>query len=342
MQVQALIKLVEERIQRSTNYRKLLGTLCFFLVFFFMLSSMDNGMGANITSRYVIESSIMTKVIKVLPASGGGPFGSSEDDVLSDESEFYSWMRSAIVENIFEDSVCGDGVCDSDEYAGFGRFGCTRDCGRWTNVSTITVKLEDMLTLSQGLPVSKYSGTSGDVIAGWDFKNNPTMKTQFKHNFKWNVYSKSINEFIFDQDISNTSAVLTLPDGEYELRLFQTGSSLANQDLQQVGLKTSVVPSSMKQRDASEVGFSYGGPFEALTQAYLFNEGLLSYCDSFLKAVTPSSDQLEIKKCENFQYSQPEVNALLALLKVCYLMVQSPSHAIHLLACPCFQTHPVR
>ena len=45
-------------------------------------------------------------------------------------SEVYDWLRNTFVP-IWADPQCGDGECeDQTEYPGFGRFGCTADCGR--------------------------------------------------------------------------------------------------------------------------------------------------------------------------------------------------------------------
>ena len=50
--------------------------------------------------------------------------------IMSDKSEVYDWLRNTFVP-IWADPQCGDGECeDQTEYPGFGRFGCTADCGR--------------------------------------------------------------------------------------------------------------------------------------------------------------------------------------------------------------------
>ena len=50
--------------------------------------------------------------------------------MMSDKSEVYDWLRDTFVP-IWADPQCGDGECeDQTEYPGFGRFGCTADCGR--------------------------------------------------------------------------------------------------------------------------------------------------------------------------------------------------------------------
>ena len=65
-QVKGLIAMVEARIERSTNYRKLLGTCIFFLSYFLWLRCLDYGAGSNVSKRYEIENSIMTAVVGFL------------------------------------------------------------------------------------------------------------------------------------------------------------------------------------------------------------------------------------------------------------------------------------
>ena len=67
VQVKGLIELVEARIERSKNYRNLLGTFCFFMCYFAFLISLDKGAGSDITKRYEIESSIISSVVGALP-----------------------------------------------------------------------------------------------------------------------------------------------------------------------------------------------------------------------------------------------------------------------------------
>ena len=58
-------------------------------------------------------------------------------------------MENALIAKIFTDPICGDGVCDSpEEYAGFGRFGCVADCGKYLDTTTITIDLQDILQLT--------------------------------------------------------------------------------------------------------------------------------------------------------------------------------------------------
>jgi hypothetical protein len=53
--------------------------------------------------------------------NGGGPGSVGQ---LSTNEEFYAWLKSSVIDVLFQDAVCGDGVCDSpEEVPGVGRFG---------------------------------------------------------------------------------------------------------------------------------------------------------------------------------------------------------------------------
>lgn len=58
------------------------------------------------------------------------------------KEDIYTFL-SSLSSAVFKDAVCGDGVCDFPmEYAGFGRFGCIKDCGMAKNIS------QGMMTIS--------------------------------------------------------------------------------------------------------------------------------------------------------------------------------------------------
>ncbi len=40
--------------------------------------------------------------------------------------------------------LAGDGICQSpEEYPGFGRFGCTKDCGVWRSTTKLYINMQD-------------------------------------------------------------------------------------------------------------------------------------------------------------------------------------------------------
>lgn len=45
-------------------------------------------------------------------------------------NDVYDYINSTFIQTVWADPVCGDGVCDRPiEFSGFGRFGCSIDCG---------------------------------------------------------------------------------------------------------------------------------------------------------------------------------------------------------------------
>lgn len=110
-------------------------------------------------------------------------------------------MENALIAKIFTDPICGDGVCDSpEEYAGFGRFGCVADCGKYLDTTTITIDLQDILQLS------------ASEIA-WDLGSNEVLREASRSGFKYNIYSYTMSEFLFDDDLDSASVTVEVPDG---------------------------------------------------------------------------------------------------------------------------------
>ena len=70
----------------------------------------------------------------ILPSSD--EYGST-DDVLN-------WLQTTLT-NIWMDSVCGDGVCETPfEFAAYGRFGCRADCGQLAQIQNLTTLQIDL------------------------------------------------------------------------------------------------------------------------------------------------------------------------------------------------------
>eukprot|EP00897_Mesotaenium_endlicherianum_P009133 jgi/Mesen1/8248/ME000445S07401 len=61
--------------------------------------------------------------------------------LFQNADDIYSWINDTILQNIYRDPDCGNGICSyPEEFPGFGRFGCTADCGVLQNVTTVIVK----------------------------------------------------------------------------------------------------------------------------------------------------------------------------------------------------------
>ena len=264
-QVKGMIALVEARIRRSTAYRRLAGTFLFFLCFFVVLY-----LEQHVQRSYEVESSIINAVIEKLPTMGQGGFqntGPGSVGFLSSDADFYEWMDKALISQMFTDSVCGDGVCDSpEEYPGFGRFGCARDCGPYLQTTTISIELQDILAMSAS-------------ELGWELSSNPVLQSAQKSGFKYNIYSHTMSDFLFETDISNSSVTVEVPDGEFELVLYQTGITASATEISNAQNRFGIVESTVPARSALS-DFEYGTEREALAQASLFATAIERYCST--------------------------------------------------------------
>jgi len=139
-QIDGLIAKVEERIQRLQSYSNFFVLLIFTIIYIAVLF-----LQRDVPASYKVEASVMDSIISKLPNTGRGGYfnsGTGAVGVLSSSDDFYSFMSTALIEPVFTSPVCGDGTCDAPlEYPGFGRFGCIPDCGRYTNVTSLTVSL---------------------------------------------------------------------------------------------------------------------------------------------------------------------------------------------------------
>jgi hypothetical protein len=78
-------------------------------------------------------SAILTEILASLPAPSGGRVGMPTwigdgstplaSSYLNSKDDITSWLGESIFPLVFQDSVCGDGICQEDEELGIGRFG---------------------------------------------------------------------------------------------------------------------------------------------------------------------------------------------------------------------------
>lgn len=197
-QIDGLIEKVESRLQRARSYLNFVGLATFFVLYVVVLF-----LQYDVEAGFAIEASYQNTIIAGLPEEG---YLSSSDDV-------FDWMQSELVDRAFTEPVCGDGTCEwsPEEYPGFGRFGCIDDCNRYLKTSKITVDLQPLYNASQ-------------KVLGWDLE-------KIDHRgrvpeFKWNVWSETMGDYLLEEDwlASRGPRVLDVPDGEFELRLYQAQS----------------------------------------------------------------------------------------------------------------------
>ena len=137
------------------------------------------------------------------------------------------------------------------------------------------------------------------------------MKAKSQKKYKWNIYSSTLQDFLFASDLDNETVTIDVPDGEYELFLYQTGSSCEfamlpmcivvcavkyqseeckadsdvdscgngecvaanNVDLASVEAQTQIIASTVPAKKDNDTDFAYGLPKELLTQAFLYTDG---------------------------------------------------------------------
>lgn len=197
-----LVELNNRRVQRNQDYAALLRIT----IFFFLLSSMVM-VQRNAGDTFMATAPIVRTIQGDLD---------SEAFTISGPSEIYDFVEN-FAGSVLEDSKCGDGVCDQNEYEypGFGRFGCQEDCGKYSKTSLITVQLDDFLAVSKN-----YNQKATNPSDTWDLSN---IARSYSPDYKWNIYSYTMGAFIFEehQNVTGYKAVVEVPDGKLELRLFQ-------------------------------------------------------------------------------------------------------------------------
>eukprot|EP00960_Hanusia_phi_P057985 763734-Hanusia_phi.AAC.1 len=269
--VDGLLEKVEDRLHRSHAYFKLAATALFFILFAILLFTQRN-----VTDSYSMESSIINQIIGQLPTLGTGGYTNSNvgaAGMLTSSDDFFTWLSSAVISNVFTDPVCGDGTCDApDEYPGFGRFGCVADCGSYLQVTPLTVDLEDVIGTSQ-------------TSLGWDVSGLPSIANSEKAGFKFNIYSETMGDFLFADDQSPTTSTTIstdVPDGKLTLVMYQTTQTSSLVDLAtiynfypfvQSDLFNSTVPARSSFSD-----YEYGDEREYLTSSFLVTQGIINYC----------------------------------------------------------------
>lgn len=178
-QVDGLMEIVEERLSRANHYTWLSGLSVFFVLYLIVLF-----MQRDTTLAYSIEASLINSIVAGLPGDGR----------IVNTDQFYDWMQSDLVGRIFTDPICGDGTCEyPQEYAGFGRFGCEKDCGKYLYTSTVTVDLKPFYNASAGI----FPG--GDFNQDWELSGKIDDR-KLNADFRWNIYSDTMGEFIFAED----------------------------------------------------------------------------------------------------------------------------------------------
>jgi hypothetical protein len=128
------------------------------------------------------------------------------------------------------------------------------------------------------------------------------VKLQNDPKFTFNIYSDTMKDFIFSQDRNpNEKIVVSVPDGELVLYLYQTAEMSAATDFQQIYEQVGVLSSTMPARSGT-TDFAYGDPREIIATSTVVMDAINRYCWSGVGAPDP--------KC----FSNPAQDTLLRVL----------------------------
>ena len=176
---------------------------------------------------------------------------------------FYDWL-SGVVANMFPPTVCGNGICEPpEEYPGFGRFGCVSDCGRFLQRTPIRIDVTPAWK-------SKPAGLDlpGFVIGSGDNANV---------NFSFNIYSETMQAYLFSVDSNQASAVVDVPDGNLWLELYQTESLFHDTPARDVADYAQIARTGGLRPNKS-FDYQYGDPAEAIATVAQINRQMHQYC----------------------------------------------------------------
>ncbi|KAJ1472079.1 hypothetical protein T484DRAFT_1841747 [Baffinella frigidus] len=179
-QVDGMLHMVEDRLYRTGRYHACFG-LTSFIVFFAIVLVLQR----DVPETFSIASAIFTTLVGDLPM---------ETMALTSKDDFTTWFGDKLVNQVFTDSYCGNGVCeDPDEYPGFGRFGCIPDCGYYLKRTTITIDLAPYAMSTKGDGTLDPTGEKD-----WDLSD---IRMLVQPDFRYNLWSETMSAFIFEEDM---------------------------------------------------------------------------------------------------------------------------------------------
>ena len=276
---------LEERAAYSVHqagaYKRFFMTLIFLFTYATVLF-----MQRKIDVSFEIETSLIMQLITELQSvslSGGYVNeGRSAKGLIKGVDEFYEWFDKAIIQRVFQGAVCGDGSCDApEEFPGFGRFGCERDCGRYTKTTSLKVDLRTFISSSP---------------QNWDISE---MKFASNPNFRYNIFSDTLQDFMWEEDqdgIQNPINTIDVPDGKLTLHLYQ-GTKVAAQSDASAPADLRMRAAEFPAANASASVFEYGDPAEVLMFARTVMRGLEDTCWESAQSIL-----LAPKGCDKFDW----------------------------------------
>ena len=135
--VEHLRNKVQTSRDRSSGYFSLFVFSAFTILFFVVLSVQRMSY-----IPYKLRVAIMRPMVWTSTHIADGKKNLQE--YVKKSQNIYSWL-DMVIEKIFEDPLCGDGICEADtEQQQLGRFGCSQDCGYYKLVENVGVHVEAM------------------------------------------------------------------------------------------------------------------------------------------------------------------------------------------------------
>jgi hypothetical protein len=267
-QMVGLEKIIRHRIQARGYYLYFISSLIWFLVYVssLYLEKVDVGI-SNALTRSALDT-----IVSDIYATGTGSYGYTESKLgtvnfLQSHEQILEWINASILQRVFVDAICGDGICSETEFPGFGRFGCAADCGAFQNVTSVTVDLTSFMKSKPVINLNK-----------WDISHViPSMKADPR--FRWNIFSESLGDYVFLGDREEGQVTVDLLDGVYWFELFQTGQTSLNVSAEDMYLNGYIVSGSIPKREA-QTAYKYGDYREFLSTSVAMLDAMYGYCYS--------------------------------------------------------------
>jgi hypothetical protein len=219
-----------------------------------------------------VDFSIRNRVVDILPSQGPlkllGMLLSCAVNVLSagtipTNALFYDWF-AGVAGDVFPSSLCGNGICEPpEEYPGFGRFGCVSDCGRFLQKTPIRIDVTPAWKSKPGgLDLPEF------VMGSGDYPNA---------NFSFNIYSETMQDYLFEADVTTSGGVVDVPDGNLWLELYQTEPLFHDTATRDIADYAQIARTGGLRPNKS-YDYQYGDPAEAIATVAQINRQLHQYC----------------------------------------------------------------
>ncbi len=283
-QIDGMTHLVDDRIDRNSNY-----TACFCLTVFFLVTCSTVIFQRRVDAAFFVEGNMLDILSGDLEFE---EYGVTRQELTRGE-EFYDFVGN-IVDRTFSDPACGDGVCESpDEFPGFGRFGCIPDCGRYKKTTKATVKMEDFFQYSKSV-TGAFHPDNGKA-SEWDLSGIIDKTKDIHPDYRWNIWSDTMEDYIFAEhqmplNATKSKEVVDLPDGRFELRMFQYRKVSDEVSKVTIYNQLKMLRNSLPKRTA-QADYAYGDKLEAIAAGAVFMQQVNDYCFGGTADQTPA-------KCE--------------------------------------------